>query len=86
MKRFKLERSQDLPGWWVLTDTENMVAIRFKENDFNNSQKVTILGEKQEVLDKLGVNGLARVLREMADYLSINHYNTAMLPIKNEKE
>ena len=85
MKRFKLERSQDLPGWWVLTDTENMVAIRFKENDFNNSQKVTILGEKQEVLDKLGVNGLARVLREMADYLSINHYNTAMPHInKNE--
>ena len=69
-----------------MTDTENMVAIRFKENDFNNSQKVTILGEKQEVLDKLGVNGLARVLREMADYLSINHYNTAMQPIKNEKE
>lgn len=86
MIRFVLEKSQDLPGWWVLTDTENMVAIRFKENDFNNSQKVTILGEKQEVLDKLGVNGLARVLREMADYLSINHYNTAMQPIKNEKE
>ena len=85
MKRFKLERSQDLPGWWVLTDTENMVVIKFKENDFNNSQKVTILGEEQEVLDKLGVNGLARVLREMADYLSINHYNTAMPHINKEE-
>ena len=85
MKRFVLEKSQELPGWWVLTDTENMVVIRFKENDFNNSQKVTILGEKQEVLDKLGVNGLARAFREMADYLSINHYNTAMPHInKNE--
>lgn len=39
MRRFILEKSQDLPGWWVLTDAENLVVLKFKEHEFNESQQ-----------------------------------------------
>jgi hypothetical protein len=34
--RFDLKPSEQ-PNWWVLTDTENMIVMRFKEHDFNGS-------------------------------------------------
>lgn len=78
MDRFKLEKSRDLPGWWVLTDTENLVVIKFKEHEFNETQKITHLDNDQEVIRSLGAQGIARVLREMGDYMFSHWYSIAL--------
>lgn len=78
MDRFKLEKSQDLPGWWVLTDTENLVVIKFKKHEFNETQKITHLDNDQEVIRRLGAQGIARVLREMGDYMFTHWYSIAL--------
>lgn len=78
MERFVLKKSQDLPGWWVLTDTENLVVIKFKEHEFNDNQKVTFIDDDQSVIEKLGAQGIARVLREMGDYMFSHWYSIAL--------
>lgn len=78
MDRFRLEESRDLPGWWVLTDTENLVVIKFKEHEFNETQKITHLDNDQEVIRKLGAQGIARVLREMGNYMFTHWYSIAL--------
>lgn len=78
MNRFKLEKSRDLPGWWVLTDTENLVVIKFKEHEFNETQKITHIDNDQEVIRRLGAQGIARVLREMGDYMFTHWYSIAL--------
>lgn len=76
--RFKLEKSKEQEGWYVLTDTENLVSIKFKEHEFNATQKVTFLNDGQSVVGKLGAQGIARVLREMGDYMFTHWYSIAM--------
>lgn len=78
MNRFRLERSQDLPGWWVLTDTENLVVLKFKEHEFNESQQVTFINDDKSVIDKLGAQGIANVLSEMGDYMFTHWYSIAL--------
>lgn len=78
MRRFILEKSQDLPGWWVLTDTENLVVLKFKEHEYNESQQVTFLDEDKSVIEKLGAQGIAQVLREMGDYMFTHWYSIAL--------
>lgn len=77
-KRFILQESQDLPGWWVLTDTENEVVVKFKDKDFNGTQKVTPLNDDSVTLDKVGgVQGYARVMREIGEYMVQYHGDIA---------
>ena len=76
--RFKLEKSQDLPGWWVLTDTENRIVVKFKEHEYNETQKVTFLDDDQSVIESLGDFGIARVLREIGDYMFTHWYSIAL--------
>lgn len=76
--RFKLEKSQDLPGWWVLTDTENLVVVKFKEHEFNESQKVTFINDDKSIIENLGAQGIARVLREMGEYMFSRWYSIAL--------
>jgi len=78
MRRFILEKSQDLPGWWVLTDAENLVVLKFKEHEFNESQQVTFIDEDKSVIEKLGAQGIAEVLREMGDYMFTHWYSIAL--------
>ena len=78
MRRFILEKSQDLPGWWVLTDAENLVVLKFKEHEFNESQQVTFLDEDKSVIERLGAQGIAEVLREMGDYMFTHWYSIAL--------
>lgn len=75
MERFKLEKSQDLPGWWVLTDTENLIVLRFEEHNYNDNQKVSVLND--DVIKKLGVQELSRALREMGDFMVRYHGDIA---------
>lgn len=78
MRRFILEKSQDLPGWWVLTDAENLVVLKFKEHEFNESQQVTFIDDDQSVIEKLGAQGIAQILREMGDYMFTHWYSIAL--------
>ena len=73
-----LEESQSLPGWWVLTDTENEIVVRFKDKDFNGTQKVTPLNDDGVTLAKVGgEQGVARVMREMGEYMARYHGDIA---------
>ena len=76
--RFKLEKSKEQEGWYVLTDTENLVVIKFKKHEFNETQKIIHLENNQEVIRKLGPQGIARVLREMGDYMFTHWYSIAL--------
>ena len=77
-KRFVLRESQDLPGWWVLTDTENEIVVKFKDKDFNGTQKVTPLNDDNVTLAKVGgVSGYARVMREIGEYMVQYHGDIA---------
>lgn len=71
MSRYQLQPSTQQQGWWVLTDKDNGIVCRFKEHQFNETQKMTFL-EDVEQPDALKI---ARFMREMADWLRENHYD-----------
>lgn len=74
IEQYKLERSNDMPGWWVLTDTKYLIVLKFKEGDFNDSQKVTPLNED---IVELGAQKLAEIMRMMGDYIVRYHGDIA---------
>ena len=77
-KRVIIQESQDLPGWWVLTDIENEIVVKFKDKDFNGTQKVTLLNDDNVTLAKVGgAHGLARVMGEIGDYVARHHGDIA---------
>lgn len=69
MERFIIQPSQEQENWWVLTDTENQIVVRFEDKRFNQTQQVTML-EDVETPNPLVI---ARMMREIGDYLAINH-------------
>lgn len=69
MSRFKVERSQSSPGWWVATDVEHLVVVKFKEHEFNDTQRVTLLSEAPT----RDASFYARVMREITDFLLTNY-------------
>lgn len=69
MERFILQPSQEQENWWVLTDTENQIVVRFENKRFNETQQVTML-EDVETPNPLVI---ARMMREIGDYLALNH-------------
>lgn len=79
MNRYKLEPSQTKSGWWVCTDTENLLVCIFEEKKFNETQKFTdINGNDEKFTSMNDVMAHLRVMREMSDWLAINHYKIAM--------
>ena len=76
--RFRLEKSTHQKNWWVLTDIENLVVIRFKEHQYNETQKISLLDESKLNDNKELVSIMARIMREMGDYIASNHYCIAM--------
>lgn len=77
-ERYQLEPSQLKEGWWVLTDTENLVVITFEEHKFNETQKITKLEGDENYTSMNDVMAQVRIIREMSDWLAINHYKIAM--------
>ena len=78
MERFILEKSQLTKGWWVLTDTVNLVVITFEEGRFNETQKVTQLEGGENYTSMNDVMTQVRIIRELSDWLAINHYKIAI--------
>jgi hypothetical protein len=69
--KYTIQESKE-PGWWVVTDTENLVVLKFQEHKFNETQMVTMLEDCQ-----LSALQLARVMREMADWVAQHHMDKA---------
>ncbi len=67
-ENYVLQPSTD-KGWWVCTDKKRNIVCKFKEGDFQNTQKNTILFEDKDT-DELEV---ATAMREMGDYLQAHH-------------
>lgn len=78
MNRFKLEKSKEQPGWWVLTDTKNLVVIKFEEHKYNETQKVYLLKESEMISSPDIETKLARIMREMGEYMYTHWYSIAM--------
>lgn len=70
-KHFILQKSEIIPNWWFCTDKINGIVIKFNHKMFNTTQKVTTLEDFDN--DKISVTDIARILREMADWLVKNH-------------
>lgn len=78
MSRFKLEKSKERQGWWVLTDTANLVVIQFKEHEYNETQKVSPIEDSLIMSSPDPAAELARILREMGEYMFAHWYSIAM--------
>lgn len=79
MSRFQIEPSTREQGWWVCTDTENLIVCRFENHRFNETQQFTILEDsKFQPVTASTASLLARITREMGDWLRSNHYTKAM--------
>lgn len=37
--KYIIQESKE-PGWWVVTDTENLVVLKFQEHHFNETEMV----------------------------------------------
>ena len=77
-KRFILEKSQELPDWWVLTDTENLIVCKFEEHKFNETQRVYVLEDSEFTSDMNCANKLAHIMSEMGDYMFSHWYSIAL--------
>ena len=60
--KYTIQESKE-PGWWVVTDTENLVVLKF-----NETQMVTMLEDCH-----LSALQLARIMREMSDWVAAHH-------------
>ena len=65
---FKLMKS-DSANWWLVAHKESSIIIEFEQGDFNGSQKISELSPISDFMKA------ARILREVAEWLSINHQN-----------
>ena len=65
--KYLLQKSET-PGWWVFTDTENKIVIRFEEGRFNETQEVTLLDDSGA-----SATEIAAMMRERGDYIVRRH-------------
>lgn len=68
--RYILQKSDRLTDGWVCTDTDNGIVCVFDNHRFNDTQNITMLEDSNA--DALSI---ARMMREMADWLAENHYD-----------
>lgn len=68
--KYLLQKSNEDPLWWVLTDTEAQIVCRFKEGEFNETQKFTPLND----ISSYNVSELPNIVAGMSDWLRENHY------------
>lgn len=71
MERFILQKSEKQKDGYVCTDTANGLVCQFTSHKFNDTQKFTFL----EDIEQPNALAIARILREMSDWLRENHYD-----------
>ena len=67
-ERFLLQPSKE-PGWYVLTDEQLLITLRFRAGDYNGSQQVKMIDESR-VKDPMDI---ATSLRLMGDWMLMYH-------------
>lgn len=73
--RFILEQSHDNPGGLVLTDRKLLIVIRFKEKEFNDTQRVSFISDDME--RHPDIKEITQALRIMGDWLALRHRSAA---------
>ena len=43
-----LQKSNERPGWWILADRDNLIVIRFKEKQYNDTKEVVFLIDHED--------------------------------------
>lgn len=82
--KYTLQPSRE-PGFWVAIDQDHGIAITFREHEFNDTQKVSLLdGATIGSIDQ--ATKIAGYLREIADWLRKEHYDTAMPSLHARRE
>ena len=82
--RFTLQLSRE-QGSWVATDKAHGIVITFREHQFNETQKVSLLGgDSFSSMDQ--AMRMPVYLREMADWLREAHYSIAMPSLEIQRE
>lgn len=82
--RFTLQPSRE-QGSWVATDKAHGIVITFREHQFNETQKVSLLGGYSfSSMDQ--AMRMPVYLREMADWLREAHYSIAMPSLEIQRE
>jgi hypothetical protein len=78
---YKLEKAGN--GWYVATDLENLVSVKFKEHDYQHTQKVWVHPDSylSECVE-LQPTDLPAILRNIASWVHDNYHYIA-LPKKN---
>ena len=77
MSKFILKRSESATGWWILSCAEYGLTIVFEEHKFNETQQVSFRDERS-VVERLGAQGVAALMREAGDWLYAHAYSVAM--------
>ena len=72
---YLIQQSSTQPNGWVLTDTENLVVVRFEDGKFNDTQKVSILDDSRlkdlpasEIAEKC-----AKIMQELGTWAARHH-------------
>jgi hypothetical protein len=73
-ERFLLQKSELKENYFVCTDTENLIMCIYEKHNFNDNQEFQVL--KDFKFTDTTANDLARIVREMSDWLRENHYDT----------
>lgn len=63
-----------------MTDIDNLIVIKFKEHEFNETQRITVLEESMFVNRTDCANELAHIASEMGNYM-LTHYYSIALPV-----
>ena len=76
MNKFILKNSESQPGWWTLAIPEYGITFRFREHEFNETQEISLYDPT--IVDNLGPEGIASLMREAGDWLFSHAYSVAM--------
>lgn len=71
MGKYLLQKSAERENWYVATDTEVGLVIRFEKGNFNDTQKATLLDDVK--YNHYTATDLAVKIRALTDWLVQNH-------------
>lgn len=75
--KYKLDESKERHGWFIATDTTLGMVVRFKKNEFNETQEVVLLEDIPEALKEMDAptlsSELSKAMNELTQWLIDNY-------------